>query len=251
MPLDLPPAPEDRALRTCLRRARMRRGPGAWKRFRASRCGKIAFDRLHDAYGGRCVYCDHTPGRTIDHSTPLSVRAAKAYAWENWRLACGDCNRLKGTRLVVDPVRSDPRDFLLFDVVTGAPEVRRDAGTTRSARGEETISALRLDHQIFNDARRRLRIDLVLRLRRLVGKPSDRQRRQVRELLDRSVPHRAVVRELVLEQDDALNPWRGLIVEALSVMPELLDWAHDPKRTGRIPRRRRRTHDRPASGSRG
>ena len=34
-----------------------------WKAFRASTCGKAWFDALVTAYGHRCLYCDHAPGR--------------------------------------------------------------------------------------------------------------------------------------------------------------------------------------------
>jgi hypothetical protein len=51
---------------------------------------------------------------------------------------------------------------------------------------------------------------------------------RVGKLLADSSPNRAVVREVILETDGALNPWVGTVAAALKVIPELLTWAKSP-----------------------
>ena len=96
MPVEPRSAPTEKALVTCLGDYR-RRADGepiakVWKAFRASTCGAAWVDKLCEAYGYRCLYCDHAEGWTIDHAHAKSRSAAGAFAWKNFRPACGDCN---------------------------------------------------------------------------------------------------------------------------------------------------------------
>jgi len=185
-------------------------------------------DALHEAYGHRCVYCDHNPGRTIDHASPKRGDPSLTYVWANWRVSCGDCNNRKGTASVVDPHRADPSDFFLMDVLTGKPLPRPNARPRTRDRATITIDKLGLDNQIYNDARRRIRQQFLKALRDYVDTGEDGARETVLTMLSHSTPHRAVLRELMLERDRSLNPWRPLIDACLARLPQLEAWARAP-----------------------
>jgi len=147
--------------------------------------------------------------------------------WANWRPSCGDCNNLKGTRRIVDPVRADPRHYVVFDLTTGAPVA---VGKRRAKTIAEATRVL-LDNQTLNEARRAARVRMVEALERL-GAGGSGARDRVKVLLRPETPHRAVLRELLLEQDPTLNPYRSAVDAALNKAPELEDWAVDPRTTG-------------------
>jgi hypothetical protein len=50
----------------------------------------------------------------------------------------------------------------------------------------------------------------------------------IEAMLDAETPHRAILRELILEEDDALNPHRACVTRAIGLMPRLFEWAADP-----------------------
>ena len=56
-------------------------------------------------------------------------------------------------------------------------------------------------------------------------------RRKIYEELQPRMPHRAIVRELILEQDDILNPFVRTVRAILSIDPNLASWAADPVST--------------------
>ncbi len=128
MPVALKPTPTDPTLKAGIdvyrKQAKTEAIGIVWKRFRASACGAAWFKELERAYGHRCLYCDHSPARSIDHRYAKSASVERAFAWKNFRPSCGDCNRLKGTRAIVDPVSADPRVFIEYDVSTGKPACR-------------------------------------------------------------------------------------------------------------------------------
>lgn len=225
MPTTLAPRPNDRRLRRCLLAYRQRPLEDPWKAFRDDgRCGPCALGLLHVAYGKRCLYCDHAHGRTIDHASPKSKTPRDRFAWSNWRPACGDCNNLKGTRRIVDPAREDPRASLVFDLTTGEPIVV--ALKPRRPRAEAT--ARMIDNQTHNEARRALLL-LALDVFDDVAQGRPDAEARLAKLLDRTTPHRAMVRELILEQDDALNPHRALVDRVVALMPQIECWAKNPR----------------------
>jgi 5-methylcytosine-specific restriction endonuclease McrA len=224
MPATPAPQPADSKLRDCLRRYRKKTSKTAWKQFRADgTCGATALGHLHAAYGTRCIYCDHAHGRSIDHVTPKGSKAAKQLTWSNWRAACMDCNNQKGTKRIVDPVKTDPRTYVVFDIVTGEPVVV----ATGKAKPVADATVVVLDNHTLNEARRAACVAIVAALKRVVdGEPGAIV--SFMELLERTTPHRAVLRELVLEEDRALNPYRDVVEAALVRMPTLAGWAAQP-----------------------
>lgn len=217
--------PKDPSLHACRKRYAENASPqdSKWKAFRQSPCGQKWFKALADAYGGRCCYCDHAPARTIDHRTAKRARsgACEVYDWQNWLPACGDCNRLKGTKPVVDPVRVDPRRHVVFDVATGRPVSKGG----RRALGCTTVTRLHLDNQVLNDARRRAVQRAVAAMAEAVETDSPRP---LQRLLNRRTPHLAVVRDLVIEGDAQRESYRIIVQAAVKRFPGLLDWANEP-----------------------
>lgn len=226
MPAEFVGQPDDADLRQCSKTYRSSIVQDPWKTFRSDPdCGSRALRHLHSAYGPRCIYCDHAHGRTIDHVLSKTASPNKRFSWANWRPSCMDCNNLKGTKRVIDPVRTDPRKHIVFDLATGEPFV---VATGRMKATAETTRKL-LHNQTLNEARRATRLEMVRALENLVANDGPKQQKAVLALLSRSKPHRAILRELILERDDALNPDRAMVDAALAKMPHLEDWAKKPR----------------------
>ncbi len=41
---------------------------------------------------GRCMYCEHDRGDSIDHFCPIKIDPNLTFDWNNWLLACSVCN---------------------------------------------------------------------------------------------------------------------------------------------------------------
>ena len=223
--------PKGAALSACVKgwviKARGGAGAAAWKGFRRSDCGSKWFDALVTAYGRRCVYCDHSPARTIDHVKPKAATPAAVFDWNNWLPACGECNRLKGTKVgLIRPHAEDPGEFIIFNVVTGAPDANTRGVPRKARKGVKTIKKLDLDHQVLNDARRTVReraVEMFLKLGRGELTPGE-----VVNGLRSNPAHSAIIRELILEADGALNPYLGIVQQAVALIPQLAAWAARP-----------------------
>lgn len=222
MPRARPARPRDARAVRCLEEAR--ESAVTWKQFRAQRCGQRWWEHLSSAYEHRCVYCDHAPARTFDHYAPRSrTTRAAVFDWANWRAACGDCNRLKATRKPFDPVRQDPFSGLGYSPDTGKPFIRPGCARAHRVRAEASL-AMRLDHEILNDARRRVRHAFLLLLMRYLE--GEAPKRDVLDFLRAPTGSRAVLRDMILDHPVFED---GIIVEqALERMPELLRWARRP-----------------------
>ena len=48
----------------------------------------------------RCGYCEDSDGDEIEHIKPRDLYPEKTFAWENYLLACGQCNRSKSSRFL-------------------------------------------------------------------------------------------------------------------------------------------------------
>lgn len=234
MPTKFVPQPGDSILRGCQKKYRARPTQNNWKAFRNDKgCGERAVNALRVAYGSRCLYCDHAHGWTIDHAKPKAARPSMRFSWANWRLSCMDCNNKKGTKCFVDPVRHDPHDYLEFDLVTGAPIAVGSGRRKAAANNAKDV----LDNQTLNEARRAARMRMVellgalsadARIRADGKRMGTTRARDVAAMLDPATPHRAILRDLILEEDPVLNPHRALVDEALKQLPMLEAWARKP-----------------------
>lgn len=230
MPVARKPAPTAPALDTCIevyrKQAKTEPIETVWKRFRASACGKAWFEELKAAYGHRCLYCDHSPVRSIDHQQAKSASDGGALEWDNFRPSCGDCNHWKGTMVVVDPLSEDPRVFLQYDVTTGKPAP--NPATTRARRKKADNTLRLLDLQTLNDARRAKRHKVVRALAGFVLGEKGHDAAHVLAELSAEEPHRAIVRDLVLDAEADLHQWSPLVRQAMQKLPTLKTWALAP-----------------------
>lgn len=74
----------------------------ASKRWNASSLG-TARDKLHRARPGRdrCVYCEDSEGRHVEHTRPRSLFPEETWLWENLVPACGSCDGSKSDRYAI------------------------------------------------------------------------------------------------------------------------------------------------------
>lgn len=132
----------------------------------------------------RCHYCEDSAGDQIEHFRPKDLYPEFVFAWNNFLLACGKCNRSKkndfmvvvGQRLIdvtrrpgaavkppayvgdaapIDPRREDPLNYLFLDLVgtfVFLPIVGLDALDAERAR--YTIDLLALNRDLLLAARR-------------------------------------------------------------------------------------------------
>lgn len=230
MPVARKPAPTAPALDTCIevyrKQAKAEPIETVWKRFRASACGKAWFEELKAAYGHRCLYCDHSPVRSIDHQQAKSASDDGALEWDNFRPSCGDCNHWKGTLKIVDPVSEDPRVFIEYDVSTGKPAPSPTTTPARRKKAEATIRLL--DFQTLNEARRAKLRKVLLTLTGFMAGEKGYDAARVIEELAAEEPHRAIVRDLVLGAETNLHQWSPLVRQAMKKLPTLKTWALKP-----------------------
>ncbi|MFV8756215.1 HNH endonuclease [Nannocystaceae bacterium ST9] len=106
----------------------------------------------------RCMYCEDSAGRDIDHYHPKSSFPFRAYDWQNYLWACSICNSnykrdrfptSKGRPTLIDPTRDDPADYLEFDPRTGKWFAK--AGCVE---GRDSIEVFGLSRAAFDDQRK-------------------------------------------------------------------------------------------------
>ena len=141
--------------------------------------------RLADMCAGarRCCYCEDSAGDEIDHIAPKDLYPKRAFVWENYLLACGQCNRSKGARFSVvhlgdlvdvtrrrgapvvkprpgapapiDPRREDPLDLLDLEIVdTFRFLPMENLPAVDGKRAQYTIEILKLNRDVLTVARR-------------------------------------------------------------------------------------------------
>lgn len=96
--------------------------------------------RLEEMASGieRCMYCEDSKGTAIDHFWPKATYPLLAYTWDNYVLACSECNSKKSKRfpldamgapLLLNPIEEEPADHLAFSPSTGKYEALTQKGT--------------------------------------------------------------------------------------------------------------------------
>ncbi|MDC7807108.1 HNH endonuclease [Luteimonas sp BLCC-B24] len=122
-----------------------------------------AFQEIREKLGSscsgrvRCMYCEDSEATDIEHFRPKSIFTEHAFDWENYLLACSNCNsnykRSKfpldgaGFPLLINPMNDDPMDHLDLSLSTGK-------FVASSHRGIESIRVFGLDRQVLEDGRR-------------------------------------------------------------------------------------------------
>ena len=199
----------------------------------------------------RCGYCEDSVGDEIEHIRPKSLYPERTFAWENYLLSCGRCNRAKGgnfsvldggglvnvarrpgapvleptpgTPALIDPRREDPLAFLVLEIEdTFRFRPRENLGSADETRAEYTIDLLKLNRDGLLRARRQAcghyRARLVeYRHDRNAGASAGALATS-REAI-RTCDHPTVWREMQHQWDD-VPALRDLFTE----VPEALEW---------------------------
>jgi hypothetical protein len=116
---------------------------------------KAILPELHSAYHNICAYSCHwmpldTGADTVEHFVPKSLDPARAYEWQNYRLACARLNGRKGNfQDVVDPFRVHEGMFHLH-----FPSLCVVPGRIRRRLANSTIERLKLNESRCVETRR-------------------------------------------------------------------------------------------------
>ena len=150
-----------------------------------NRVFKVVRTRLADMCAGarRCGYCEDSVGDEVEHIKPKDLYPQQVFVWENYLLACGQCNRGKNNRFSVisrghlidvtrrrsDPIRrpragapalinprdEDPLEFFDLEITeTFFFLPRMDLSGIDEQRAHYTIDTLKLNRDVLLAARR-------------------------------------------------------------------------------------------------
>lgn len=200
----------------------------------------------------RCHYCEDSAGDEIEHFRPKELYPELVFAWSNYLLACGQCNRNKGSKFsvvvnhelkslarsptakveppvysgragVIDPRHEEPTDYLFLDLagtftflpVLGLASVDAD-------RARHTIDLLDLNREVLVMARReaygsyRARLDEYRHLRDRGARPA--------LLRHRSQAISASAHPTVWHEMRRLHSRIPELRELFTDVPEALEW---------------------------
>lgn len=235
--------------------ARVEAGESLFSRYnrRRNRVFDVVRRTLEDMCFGvqRCGYCEDSVGDEIEHIRPKSLYPERTFAWENYLLACGGCNRAKGgnfsvldggglvnvarrpgapvlepaagTPALIDPRREDPLKFLALEIEDTFQFLpHEDLGGADEKRAAHTIKLLKLNRDGLSRARRQACGHYRARLAeyrhdRDAG-ASAAQLEMMREDI-RTCDHPTVWREMQHQWND-VPALRDLFTE----VPESLEW---------------------------
>src|SRR5579859_6404869 len=133
-------------------------------------------DVLHQAFHGKCGYCEHIEANTIDHFWPRHPAVDEAHVhnqgdrtwdWDNFILACSVCQGHKLEKLpvtadghwMVNPRIEEPLGFLRINSQDGKIYAL-PLGRAIEQRGAHTIAILKLDQRPELDNERRALYEL-------------------------------------------------------------------------------------------
>ena len=199
----------------------------------------------------RCGYCEDSVGDEIEHIKPKDLYPERTFVWENYLLACGQCNRGKSSRFsvivrgglvdvtrrrkapvlrppegppaLIVPREEDPLAFLDLEMVdTFMFLPRQDLQGIDEERAQYTIEVLRLNRDVLLEARHEAYRSYRARLFEYRGLRDDGASETelgiLKEGIARSM-HPTVWREMQ-RQHDVIEELRVLFVD----VPEALTW---------------------------
>lgn len=131
---------------------------GEWKSARQTKTMGSVLASLQSMMGRRqrCMYCLDSHGCDIEHFYPKSNYAKRMFRWNNLLLCCTECGRIKGSkfpmagnrRLLIDPCKEEPWQYLDFDPTTGNMTARFDLQANAfTPKGLATVATLQLDQR--------------------------------------------------------------------------------------------------------
>jgi hypothetical protein len=103
------------------------------------------------------MYCEDSEATDIEHFFPKAVYPLKCFAWDNYLLACANCNSnykrslfptsAAGLPMLINPFDSDPFDHLDLSPATGE-------FVAITPEGQQSITIFGLNRQTLVDGRR-------------------------------------------------------------------------------------------------
>lgn len=112
----------------------------------------------------RCMYCEDSEGRDIEHFWPKSVYPERTFDWHNYLFACSRCNsNFKRTQfpldngdlpLLINPAEEEPLDHLRFLTKTGEY-------AARTPKGDASVDVFGLNRTTLPLGRRRAWMTLL------------------------------------------------------------------------------------------
>ena len=199
----------------------------------------------------RCGYCEDSVGDEIEHIKPKDLYPQETFVWENYLLACGQCNRGKsgnfsvirdgqlvdvtrrrgdpilpppmGSSALISPRDEDPLVFLELEIIdTFIFLPRENLPGIDEARAEYTIERLKLNREVLRVARSqayRSYRALVVEYRELRERGASQADLRGRQDAIRTSAHLTVWREMQRQQlhNEEL---RALFLD----VPEALNW---------------------------
>lgn len=140
--------------------------------------GKAAFETIKTTLTEMCVaievcnYCEQNEANDIEHIAPKSFFPEKAFIWENYLLACKQCNTsykldkchtLDNNGNIYDVKRGDepihkniafinprienPNDFMILNMSTYEFEIVRGLDTIKENKAKKTLDILKLNER--------------------------------------------------------------------------------------------------------
>ena len=202
----------------------------------------------------RCSYCEDSVGDEIEHIRPKALYPEKTFVWENYLLACGQCNRGKSGRFsvivcgglmevtrrrnapvlrppegptaLIVPREENPLAFLDLEIVdTFMFLPREDLQGIDKERAEYTIEVLKLNRDVLLAARRDAYSAYRARLfeyRGLRDNGADEADLGILKEGIATTMHPTVWREMQ-RQHDVIEGLRALFRD----VPEALNWQHN------------------------
>lgn len=116
-------------------------------------------DLLNSSCTGRvrCMYCEDSEATDIEHFYPKSRYPLKTFTWENYLLACSNCNSnykrtlfplsITGNPDLINPFEDDPFTHLALSLNTGK-------FVALTEKGNKSIAVFGLDRQTLERGRR-------------------------------------------------------------------------------------------------
>ncbi len=153
--------------------AKARRERKSWDQFAHTDAHKELRDRLYEAQGERCAYCETNIKSSngdinghIEHLIRRNDAPEKTFDWNNLFFSCNhdeSCGRYKDNPKnkitfngedIVDPSREKPSEFFTYDA-NGKIVERGDVSETAKRRALETIRVFNLNLPKLQNARKR------------------------------------------------------------------------------------------------
>lgn len=179
----------------------------------------------------RCMYCEDSHGTDIEHFRPKSEYPTFAFTWENYLLACSECNSNhkrtefplddEGRPLLIDPCVDEPREHLAFSPSTGK-FVELDL------KGKHSTVVFGLNRYSLERARRRTWVEVQELLACYAAHVQAGRSRRAEEVKATicDLPHQSVLVEIVelAARNDAARYLEAECRDAIANHPEIRQW---------------------------